>query len=256
MSALRQGWDEPGFTLIEILVVIAIIAILAALLLPALSASKAKAHTAGCLNNLKQLAIGVQMYTADNDGRLPSNVPEGGLGSVDSWVKGNMKVAQDSTNQVLIRQSKLFPYVSQVASYRCPADPSRTGGVPRVRSYSMNGWMGSRYLDTAQGPYSFRTFVRESELITAGPSLLFVLIDEHEASIDDGWFQVTMDDTRPFASAPATRHQRAYGVNFADSHVELRKLRDPNSSSLGFAGVQFSPKNSDWMWLKQVTTIR
>ena len=85
--------NGAGFTLIEILVVIAIIAILAALLLPALSASKAKAKTAGCLNNLKQLALGVQMYMADNEGKLPGNVPLGGvLPDTNSWVAGNMRV--------------------------------------------------------------------------------------------------------------------------------------------------------------------
>ena len=58
-----------------------------------------------------------------------------------------MKVSVDSTNKTLIRQGKFYPYASQVALYRCPADPSRTGDEPRVRSYSMNGWMGSRYME-------------------------------------------------------------------------------------------------------------
>ena len=119
-----------AFTLIEILVVLAIIGILAALLLPALSKAKAKGRQAACANNLRQLALGYQMYTADHDGRLPENVPEGRAG--DSWVAGNMKSAEDSTNQALIRQSKLSPYANHVSTFHCPADTSESRGTPRV----------------------------------------------------------------------------------------------------------------------------
>jgi prepilin-type N-terminal cleavage/methylation domain-containing protein len=244
-----------AFTLIELLIVIAIIAILAALLMPALSGAKSKSQRADCANHLQQLGLAVQMYTPDNDGKLPENFPLA-ANTTNTWVAGNMTDLRDSTNQILIRQGKLFPYANQVPLYRCPADPSRTNGVSRVRSYSMNGWVGSRYMEGTYHQEGYRTFVRDSEIAGAGAARLWMIVDEHEASIDDAWFLVTMDDSKPFASFPATRHDRGYGLNFADGHVELYKLRDQDSGSFGIPTGYYSAKNTDWLRLKQVTTVQ
>ena len=117
----------------------------------------------------------------------------------------------------------------------------------------MNGWMGSRSMETLQPASGFRTFVRDSELAAAGPATLWVIADEHEASIDDAWFLVTMDDSRPFVSFPATRHEHSYGLNFADGHAEFFKMHDLQGQG---APEEAGASDSDWQRLKQVTTIR
>src|SRR5260370_35038694 len=88
--------DRWGFTLIELLVVIAVIAILAALLLPTLARAKERGQRIGCLNNLKQLQTGWQLYLSDNSDVMPRNDWDGNAGDFAAsppgcWGVGNVR---------------------------------------------------------------------------------------------------------------------------------------------------------------------
>ena len=77
-----------GFTLIELLVVIAIIGILASMLLPVLAKAKTKARGVVCINNLKNLTAGCQLYVDENDDlRLPGRFAKesGGKKNPKNW---------------------------------------------------------------------------------------------------------------------------------------------------------------------------
>ena len=240
-----------AFTLIELLVVIAIIAALTALLLPALSAAKERGQEAACLNNLKQLEEAAMIYSADNDSKFVVNQPLIQLPETsNNWAFGNMTISTQATNTAYLKQGVLFLYAADTAIYRCPADPSQTRGVPHVRSYAMNGWIGSRYMNLDEPGY--QTFMKEGETAMMGTSTLWVMMDEDEVSINDPWFLVTMNNQQPFASFPATRHQRGYNLSFADGHAERYALHDPNTVS---PSVPVNATNTDWIRLKQITTM-
>jgi prepilin-type N-terminal cleavage/methylation domain-containing protein len=166
---LRRQWpyreDISGLTLLELLVVIAIIGVLAGLLLPSLARARQSATRVPCASNLRQLTQAWLMYAEEHQGRLPSvfyyhsnqlNVAQG-IVNTQAWVRGSMDDrtsvyvpvqpgVRDSTNLSGLRLGTLFRYVGSESLYRCPADKTQTGGTPRVRSFSINGWMGGTWV--------------------------------------------------------------------------------------------------------------
>jgi prepilin-type N-terminal cleavage/methylation domain-containing protein len=262
MTAALANMNSPhtvrtrGFTLIELLTVIATIAILAALLLPILSQAKIKAQRTTCLSNLRQLGFGWIMYKDDNSDYLTESYP---VNNPDVWVQGDMTNPDDARNADLIRQSKLYPYNQSVPIYHCPADQGVTINgqvVPTVRSYSMNSFMGARDPHLGAIPSTADNYVpfyaKYAEI--PRPEQMWVLLEQDERSIDDGFF-VTDPTAGVWFEFPAMsehRHNYSFSLSFADGHSSIGRYQDSRSFQVS-ANKTEQPGNMDLARLAQAT---
>jgi prepilin-type N-terminal cleavage/methylation domain-containing protein/prepilin-type processing-associated H-X9-DG protein len=85
-TQMRHTNARMGFTLIELLVVIAIIAVLAAILFPVFAKAREKARQTACMNNVRQIALSINIYAQDNDEILPASDTVWGGIKVDKGV--------------------------------------------------------------------------------------------------------------------------------------------------------------------------
>ena len=195
------------FTLIELLVVIAIIAILAAMLLPALSAARARAKSAKCVNNLKSIALGIELYRQDFQDRIP--VASGNV----IWTNGNAQNLQWSGilgyYEYLpfpsgIRQSMIGGGYNDVQAFRDPEIEFRNQWTDYGLNYKLTGGVAGNLANPTN------TVLCIDSALNATTGIVTITNDAgYKGSDPNYYFRIDWK-----------RHGAAVNLSYVDGHVD------------------------------------
>lgn len=203
-----------AFTLVELLVVISIVGLLSALAFPAFKGAYTKARSDVCVNNLRQLSVAINLYTADNDGRLPASYVVGSNGADNNWWYNvnpytNAKRMTASWDSIRLR--------SMEPPYHCPETTGTEAGL------QFNAWVSYKM------SMKFRlTYAGSALNVTTG--MPRVRVSDHSKIIllTEGRVTPEFSEYTTTSAATGVRYPHAGKLNglFMDGHIETFRQED------------------------------
>jgi prepilin-type N-terminal cleavage/methylation domain-containing protein len=288
-----------GFTIVELLVVIAIITLIVALLIPAIGKVRSQSRTTQCLTNQRSIGQADYSYATNNAGRWASPSTDSGIqvyqnaatqspspplyATKHAWVWANPNNATYTSGNSsfgyekpkALEDGSLFSYIGSPGIYVSPQEPTNPFGsvAPdnnrRIRSYSLNAWVGTRSPDDLQEWASFPTSlgipVSSCNTTTVArvpqPSrtMLCIVEDDSLSWNNLGWL---IDPLIPrWIDTPAYWSPGAVTMAYCDGSFEIYDLKrldlpamwDPSMGGTPHRWIQ--PADSvgfaiDWKWFR------
>lgn len=272
---MRTKNSNSGFTFPELIAIVAVTCGLVLVALPAFANSEGRGLTVACRNNHRQLMNAFHMYADENNSYFAGNEGASTVGS--AWITAPSE-SLAGTNITHPRYNLFAPYLPKKHNVlRCPGDLSTvrvgTTTIPRNRSVSMNHAVGTKpssgaqrapvdgtWLDVFGGHTAnsrFYCYAKLSDIVAPRPVSLWIFIEEHPLSINDGAFANVgpiSPQSYQMIDYPGTWHNAAAMVSFADGHVEEKKWIDQRTFARQPIAIKPSANSLDNTWLAERTT--